>query len=42
MAIFGQKIHDFEFSKGYHYSHTLEYTVGEDFRKVSAETNDKN
>ena len=26
MAIFGQKIHDFEFSKGYHYSHTLEDT----------------
>ena len=23
---FGQKIHDFEFSKGYHYSHTLEDT----------------
>ena len=39
--VFDQKILDFEFSHGYHYSHARRH-LGEDFRKFSDKKNDKN
>ena len=43
LTLFGQKIPNFEFSHGYHYCTTrASRHLGEDLRKFSAKTNDKN